>query len=129
MTTMTCPHPTCDVPLQRNRCCCPRHWYALPEELRQRFSKAGRNSEAQGVIRIEIREYLEGRMIGNNEIVRCRGEECGEDVVFLFTHRGVKIPVQPDTVQPGDATFDPDRHTSHFAACKDAARFRKEPAV
>lgn len=56
-------------------------------------------------------------------ITRCRA--CRERIVFLTTTTGKKMPVNADTVEPDDDTFQPDRHESHFATCAEAEQFRR----
>lgn len=56
-------------------------------------------------------------------IVRCRS--CNARIIFLETSTGKKMPVDADTVEPGDELFDGKRHTSHFASCPNANQHRK----
>lgn len=53
----------------------------------------------------------------------CRG--CGAEIVWLKTEAGRNMPVDAETVEPGDEQFDHARHVSHFAACSKADQFRK----
>lgn len=57
-------------------------------------------------------------------VTNCRS--CNERMVWLVTSKGKKMPVDAETVEAGDEEFDPKRHTSHFATCPDAEKFRKE---
>ena len=55
---------------------------------------------------------------------KCRS--CGEEIVWLDTDSGKKIPVDADTVFDKEATvFDPEQMISHFATCPDADKWRK----
>lgn len=56
-------------------------------------------------------------------IVRCK--TCRARIIFLRTGAGKKIPVDADTVEPEDKTFDHERHVSHFATCSEADHFRR----
>lgn len=58
-----------------------------------------------------------------SDVVACRS--CGEDIVFLQTVNGKRIPVNADTVNPGDTVFEYGRHVSHFTTCDQPDRFRK----
>jgi hypothetical protein len=58
-------------------------------------------------------------------IVRCSAQECRARIVWLNTGSGKLMPVDADSVEPGDTTFDATRHESHFASCPAAGRFRK----
>lgn len=53
----------------------------------------------------------------------CRS--CGHPIVWLGTRAGKAMPVDAETVQPGDDRLDLTRHRSHFASCPQAARWRK----
>lgn len=56
-------------------------------------------------------------------IVDCRA--CKAPIVFLRTATpGRYQPCDAATVQDGDTLFDHTRHTSHFATCPAASRFR-----
>ena len=60
------------------------------------------------------------------QISKCRSEHCGADIVWLKTRGGKNMPVDAGTVNlTNDAIFDGARHTSHYATCPDANRFRK----
>jgi hypothetical protein len=56
-------------------------------------------------------------------IVRCRS--CSAKIIFLETAAGRKMPVDADTVESDDETFDGSRHTSHFAVCPAADKHRR----
>lgn len=51
---------------------------------------------------------------------RCRS--CDERIIWLVTNTGKNMPVDADSI---DEQFDAKRHTSHFANCPDADKFRK----
>jgi hypothetical protein len=59
-----------------------------------------------------------------SDVVTCR--ECGEDIVFLRTASGRTMPVNADTVEPGDTDYEHGRHVSHFSTCTRPERFRRE---
>jgi hypothetical protein len=56
-------------------------------------------------------------------ITRCRS--CHAKIIWFKTAAGKNMPVDADTVEPGDDELDLDRHQSHFASCPDANKFRK----
>ena len=51
--------------------------------------------------------------------------ECGEQIVFLETDSGKQMPVDADTWTEGETRYDAEVHTSHFASCPAADKFRK----
>jgi hypothetical protein len=51
--------------------------------------------------------------------------ECGAALVFLRTVNGKLMPVNADTVEPGDTDYEHGRHVSHFSTCTAPERFRK----
>lgn len=57
-------------------------------------------------------------------IVRCRS--CQARIIFLKTSLGKLMPVDADTVDPGDEEFDRRKHESHFAKCSSADDHRKK---
>lgn len=54
-------------------------------------------------------------------ITRCRS--CRARVIFLETEAGKSMPVDADTVDPGDRLYDSSKHESHFRTCPDANKF------
>lgn len=56
-------------------------------------------------------------------ITRCRS--CQARIIFLQTGTGKMMPVEADTVEPDDETFDATRHESHFVRCPAANQHRK----
>lgn len=54
----------------------------------------------------------------------CRS--CGRQVVWIKTATEKKMPIDAETWEPGDETFDRTRHTSHFASCPQAKAWRKQ---
>lgn len=59
------------------------------------------------------------------KISRCK--RCDENIVWLVTANGNKMPVDADTVQEGDEEFSQrDGHVSHFDTCPYADEFRKK---
>lgn len=57
------------------------------------------------------------------ELSSCRN--CDADIVWLRTRSGRNMPVDADSVEPGDDEFDAGRHVSHFSTCPDAGRYRR----
>lgn len=126
MTLVTCLHPNCTLSLLRNRVCCKRHWFQLPEDLRQQINKASRaDPSVLGALKIEATEYFESRLIGDHEIVTCRGKDCDADIVWLLTAKGKNMPVNADTIRADDDRFEYGRHIVHWADCPNVADFRK----
>lgn len=56
--------------------------------------------------------------------VKCRS--CPASIVWLWTKKDKKIPVNAETVQEGDLLYDHTRHTAHFATCPAAKRWSKK---
>lgn len=56
-------------------------------------------------------------------ITRCRS--CNARIIFLETAAGKRMPVDADTVEPEDDTFDPSKHVSHFSTCSDPDKHRR----
>lgn len=56
-------------------------------------------------------------------ITRCR--TCQARIVWLKTAAGKNMPVDADSVEPGDETFEYGRHVSHFSTCKQADQHRR----
>jgi len=56
--------------------------------------------------------------------VKCRA--CGAYIIFLPTLKNKTMPVNADTVKPGDLIFDRGKHHSHFDSCPKADQFRKQ---
>jgi len=54
----------------------------------------------------------------------CRS--CGEEIVFVKTAAGKKMPIDADTWTEGEEYFEPRVHRSHFATCPQAEQFRKK---
>jgi len=59
----------------------------------------------------------------DTDVVSCRS--CGEDIVFLLTASGRKMPVDAATVEAGDVYYESGKHVSHFSTCDQPDRFRK----
>lgn len=64
------------------------------------------------------------------EATKCKS--CGAAIVFLraakpnpATGKRSLMPVDAVGVERDDYTFDPSRHTSHFATCPEAGKFRR----
>lgn len=58
-----------------------------------------------------------------SDVVACRS--CGQDIVFLRTASGKQMPVNADTVEPGDTEYEHGRHVSHFSTCPHANDHRR----
>jgi hypothetical protein len=56
-------------------------------------------------------------------ITRC--SSCRARIVFLRTAAGKQMPVEADTVEATDETFEAGRHESHFAKCAAADKHRR----
>ena len=50
---------------------------------------------------------------------------CGAEIVWLRTASGKNMPVDATSWEPGDETFEPQRHVSHFATCPQAHQHRR----
>lgn len=57
------------------------------------------------------------------DIVSCRS--CKADIVFLRTPSGKTMPVNADTVEPGDTEYERGKHVSHFSTCSNADNHRR----
>lgn len=130
MSIKTCLHPNCDAVLMRGRVACKHHWFAMPEDLRNRFGQArNQGPSATGALEVEAREFFESRIIGEHEIVYCRGRKCGADIVWMqgFKRNGdpFRVPVNANTVEADDADFDGSKHTPHWSTCPNAEDFRR----
>lgn len=56
-------------------------------------------------------------------ITRCKS--CRARIIWLKTEAGKNMPTDADSVEPGDETFDSDRHVSHFATCPNSVQHRR----
>jgi len=55
----------------------------------------------------------------------CRS--CGAPIVFLKTASGKWMPVNAETITPGDEQFEPrSGHVSHFSDCSAADQWRRD---
>jgi hypothetical protein len=52
-------------------------------------------------------------------------KSCGENIVFVGTVKGNKMPINYDTYD-NERMYTRGVHTPHFVTCPDAAKFRKE---
>lgn len=64
-----------------------------------------------------------GNLAHERRITRCR--TCQARIVWLKTAAGKNMPVDADSVEPGDETFEYGRHVSHFSTCKQADQHRR----
>lgn len=61
-----------------------------------------------------------------HDVQRCRARGCGALIVWLKTKAGRNMPVNYDgTVIALDTHYVHGRHTSHFATCPAAEKFRR----
>ena len=56
-------------------------------------------------------------------ITRCKS--CRARIVWLKTVAAKNIPVDADTVEPGDEVYEHGRHVSHFSTCPQSDQWRK----
>ncbi len=56
-------------------------------------------------------------------IGRCRADSCRARIIWLKTDTGKRMPVDADSVEPADETYDPAKHVSHFKTCAAPNRF------
>lgn len=129
MSTDTCAHPNCDKALTRGQSVCARHWHQLPNVYQLQLRQA-KTVEARGATRLDVVEYFQSRMIGDLEIVTCRGPNCGKDIVWMTGFRKsdgsqYKVPVDVDSIRETDVDFNRNRHQVHWETCPDADDFRK----
>lgn len=121
----TCAHPLCTA-RQKQRFC-GRHYAALSDELRRELRFARSSIERDAVVEAAIGWFESERMIGEHEISRCRGQDCGADIVWLrrTDNPDKRIPVNADEVSAEDGYFDPQKHKPHRASCPNAADFQR----
>ena len=50
---------------------------------------------------------------------------CGADIIFLWTTKDKKIPVNPSNVLPDEVMYNYKKHVTHFITCPRAEVFRK----
>ncbi len=58
--------------------------------------------------------------------VRWACKACRASIVMLQTRSGKWMPVDKETYNHGDVTFDAKQHRSHFATCPKADKFRRK---
>lgn len=56
---------------------------------------------------------------------KSRCQACGAELIWLKTAIGSNMPTNADAVLEDDQLFDSTRHTSHFATCPSADKFRR----
>lgn len=120
MGNVNCLHPNCSEALARGRICCNRHWYSLPEELRSRLPRA-KEGAGLGELTDDIIEHFQEHLIGDHEIVACRGRApeyngCGNLIVWLPSKSGKMLPVDFEAVEAEDDAISK-KHTLHFKTC------------
>jgi hypothetical protein len=55
-------------------------------------------------------------------------QSCGAAILFLLTAKHRYMPVNAESVTPGDEIFEPrSGHVSHFSTCPDRDQHRKTP--
>lgn len=123
MSIRTCCHPHCDKQMKHSQTACGRHWYQISADLRQRIQFA--SGAARAPLLVEARDYLQReRLIGNHEVLDCRGEDCQQRIVWLPTRKGKKALVNASTVDASDEIYDHNKHKSHWATCPNADSLR-----
>lgn len=55
--------------------------------------------------------------------VSCRS--CGAAIVFLRTASGKSMPINAETVEASDETYEHGRHVSHFSTCTNPGAHRR----
>ncbi len=55
--------------------------------------------------------------------VPCSGKKCRKRIVWLKTAKGKNMPIDAETVEPGDTMYRHGKHTPHWATCPDAKAF------
>jgi len=60
-----------------------------------------------------------------HESRKSRCKCCRAPIIWFRTNGGRNMPVDAATVQQNDAVFDATRHTSHFATCQYATKYRR----
>lgn len=70
-------------------------------------------------------EHRAALAAAGNKVVQCA--TCGADMVFMQTAANKRMPVNAETVEPGDVLFEHGRHVSHFGTCPQAAAHRRRP--
>lgn len=68
-------------------------------------------------------ELIELKKKHQARIRRCKS--CGAEVVWFFTKKGGRMPVDASTVCASDTKLNLQYHRSHFATCPDADKHRK----
>jgi len=130
----TCAHPNCSEQLKRGRMTCGRHWYALTDYLRARSKEVQKTSAAAtDALKVEMVSHFRRHLIGDHEVLGCRGSTCHANIVWLPTRKGKNMAVEvilEDTgdwsgLAAADTVFRYDQHTAHWGNCPDAAEFRK----
>ena len=48
--------------------------------------------------------------------MKCR--YCNEEIKFLMTIKGKRMPVDIEGTEPNEDKYYPEKHTSHFKTCK-----------
>lgn len=56
-------------------------------------------------------------------IRRCR--TCNAQIIWMKTAKQNVMPVDADSVDPGDEEFDTTKHVSHFASCPNSDKHRR----
>lgn len=92
------------------------------DEKRRLYLEAERNLErlAEPVLRAPAQTLQPKRQL---PVAQCRS--CQARIKWLSTAAGKIIPVDEGTLSYGDETFDPKRHTAHFATCPNADQHRQ----
>lgn len=59
----------------------------------------------------------------------CKEPGCGQHIVFLPTATGASMPVDAESLDPGDdehTEYDSTRHVNHWGTCTKPGRFKSE---
>jgi hypothetical protein len=57
-------------------------------------------------------------------VFRCKA--CRAQIVFLLTAGRRRMPVNLETVEPGDIAYEPGRHVNHWSTCSAPKSFRRK---
>ena len=127
--SINCWHPTCDKPVSRGKHVCGKHWALLSDELRSELRRLNQAGDGGDQVRAAIEDYFAERMVGEHEITRCRGAQCGADIIWMqgFRRDGsvYRVPVDARSVTEDDIDFDRSRHSPHWQTCPNANDSRK----
>ena len=81
-----------------------------------------RDATDRGHQRMNAEDWIGGEEPPASKLT-CRS--CGAEIKFLRTASGKSMPVDAETVEPGDTDYEHGRHLSHFSTCPDQNKWRK----